>query len=451
VIGLTHPAALWTLALIAGPVVVHLLRRHRAERVLFPSLRFVRAAETAAIRLRPPSDLWLLLVRAAAVGLAAFALAGPIVLTDVRLARWNALTARAVVVDTSESMRAVASPAASPTRAADEATAAEMRQAAHSIRIDTPDLGEGLRRAAIWLSSAPPARREIVVISDFQRGALHDSAVRAIPDAIGRRLLKVGDSPGPRAIGGRPLLSAFTHGAMARRRSMIDLTADTTTLRLGPVEAGPVGGFRVIGADAGAGEVARLVRVIATAGAAAPSEDEPMAIAFGNTMAAGGQSTLAGGWMLATALGVMRDPVLTDVPSADVAPLSRANASAPYSVVVRRPDGSPIVSAAALGVELVFATNAAPESLFAAALARAALNARSRAQKFDEREIAAIDGDTLKSWQRAPAPVGAGEWRNADRTDARWFWLLSLAALGLEQWLRRRPRQRDQEALRDAA
>jgi hypothetical protein len=447
-IGLTNPTALWALALMAGPVIVHLLRRHRAERVPFPSLRFVRASETAAVRLRLPGDLWLLLVRATAIGLAAFALAEPIVITGSRLAHWDSLTARAVVVDTSDSMRDAVSADLSPARAAEKAASVEATQAAHSIRIDTDDLGEGVRRAAVWLSSAPPARREIVVISDFQRGALDESAVRAIPETIGRRLVKAGESAAQRSIEGAAMLAA--PGGV--RRSTIDLTADTTTMRVGPVEAGADAGFRAVGEGVGDDAFARLTRVIAASGAAAPSKEEPIAIGFGSEAAgASSRSKLSSGWMLATVLGVMSDPVVAGVPSGDVAPLTQGSASPPHAVVIRRPDGRPIVSAATAGPELIFVTNAAPDSLFAAALARAALNARVRARSFDEREIAAIDGAVLKSWQRSPAPVGAGEWRNADTTDARWFWLLSLAALGLEQWLRRRPVHRAQEALRDAA
>src|SRR5262245_15328446 len=78
---------------------------HRADRMLFPSLRFVRASRTAAVRLRPPSEWWLLIVRTAAVALAVCAVARPILQTKGRVTAWNARTARAVVVDTSDSMR----------------------------------------------------------------------------------------------------------------------------------------------------------------------------------------------------------------------------------------------------------------------------------------------------------------------------------------------------------
>ena len=96
-----NPGALVGLAVLAGPVLVHLLLRHRAARILFPSLRFVRASRTAAVRLRPPSDWLLLALRLATLGLAVLALAQPLLLAPARVAAWNARLARAVVVDVS--------------------------------------------------------------------------------------------------------------------------------------------------------------------------------------------------------------------------------------------------------------------------------------------------------------------------------------------------------------
>ena len=52
-----NPAALAGLALLALPILIHLLRTRQAERIPFPSLRFVLPSETAAVRLRLPADL----------------------------------------------------------------------------------------------------------------------------------------------------------------------------------------------------------------------------------------------------------------------------------------------------------------------------------------------------------------------------------------------------------
>src|SRR5262245_40360517 len=76
-IGWQNPAAFWALSLAALPIVIHLLRMHRADRVPFPSLRFVQTSRTAAVRFRLPSDWLLLIVRVAAVAFAVAAIAGP--------------------------------------------------------------------------------------------------------------------------------------------------------------------------------------------------------------------------------------------------------------------------------------------------------------------------------------------------------------------------------------
>src|SRR5512145_555978 len=135
-----NPAALWALALVAGPIVVHLLRRRRAPRVEFPSLRFIRPSTATSVRLRPPADWLLLLLRCATVALASCAIAQPLLLTRSRLAAWNARFARVAVVDTSESMRAAGTAGAS--------AEAELQDASAGWRIDTPDLADGLARAA---------------------------------------------------------------------------------------------------------------------------------------------------------------------------------------------------------------------------------------------------------------------------------------------------------------
>ena len=89
-----QPAALFGIVLAMLPFVIHLLRTRRADRIQFPSIRFIRPSTTAAVRLRSPSDWSLLAVRTAIVAAAVLALAQPVWLTPARLARWNALTVR---------------------------------------------------------------------------------------------------------------------------------------------------------------------------------------------------------------------------------------------------------------------------------------------------------------------------------------------------------------------
>ncbi len=431
----TNPAALSALFLAAGPVIVHLLRRHRASRVPFPSLRFVRQAETSAVRLRLPSDPWLLLLRMAAVALAVCAAAGPLLLTGARLSRWNALTARAIVVDVSESMTVADADGVAPSKLADEAGQAEARSAAYSQRIDAPNLADGLRRAAAWAASAPPARREVVVITDAQRGALDANALRVLPDGIGVRVIGVGRHPGERRFDGATLLAS----AERTRRQQVTLTAEATAVTI--ENGAKTAGVRIIGEGTG-GPIARALDVVAHAGAFAPSAEQPLAFGFGETGTAGiTVSPLTGGWMLSTALGVMEDRSLVSIASTDASPLGERFGRAPWMTLLSR-DSKPVVSAALLGNELVLQAGAPPDGLFAVAVIRSALNARAQAISYDEREIATTTPALLAAWQRPAAPVERDAWRQARATDARWCWALALAALAAEQWLRGRSRHR---------
>ena len=173
-IGWQNPAALWALPLAAVPVIIHLLRTHHARRVAFPSIRFVPSSRTAAVRMRLPSDVLLMLLRVGIVALAIGAAAGPIFLTDARIQAWDARTARAVVVDVSDSMRAPDGSGQAPERAAAEAAEAELDSAASSRRFEVRrrhEMEEALTRASRWLdgeSTSPTGDRRHLRFSSWR-------------------------------------------------------------------------------------------------------------------------------------------------------------------------------------------------------------------------------------------------------------------------------------------
>jgi hypothetical protein len=183
---LRNPIALAALAAIAAPIVVHLLLRRRATRLPFPSLRFITPSNAAAVRLRSIADWPLLLVRIAIVGVAAFALARPLFVTPARRAGWEGRVARAIVVDVSTSAAAGDGPARAR-RAADSEAEAAFR----SRVVDAVDLFSGIVEGVRWLAGAPPARRELVLISDFQRGSLDEAALARIPESYGVRFVQI--------------------------------------------------------------------------------------------------------------------------------------------------------------------------------------------------------------------------------------------------------------------
>lgn len=436
-----NPAALAGLAVLAIPVVIHLLRRHQAARMMFPSLRFVHPARTAALRLRRVSDPWLLLIRLAILALAAAAAAQPVLLTPFRLSAWNARVARAIVVDTSDSMRLHG---AEP--AAREAADAESRGTAAVTRIETADLDAGVARATAWLAGAPPAQREIVIVSDFQAGAV-PVRFADVPGLVGLRAVQVGGSRDVHAFDGAPLLSAA--GNLRRRTIRID--PGTTQLT---VSAGAGGtattGLRLMTAPPERGAAEALLRAVSAAGTPAPAAAEPIAVVFTGADPPAALRPIAADWMLATVVRMMDDGSEVHAASALAAAAERVSGDV-WTVVSRDAQDRPAVRAAAAGDELIIDVAEAPGSYLAAAAVRGALVARQPRSADAEQEIARATPDDLRSWSRAPAPVGREVAVHAVQTDARWFWMLALGMLGIETVVRRSRPVATREVDADAA
>ncbi len=430
-----NPAALLGLAVLAIPIVIHLLRQHRAARVVFPSLRFVHASRTASVRLRSVADPWLLLLRLTALTLAVCALAGPIVVTPSRLSAWNERVARAVVVDTSDSMRLLG--AASAAR---EAVEAEMGSAFSARKFESADLGVAVRQAAAWLATAPPARRELVIVSDFQRGVLAQVDAVHTPETVGWRAVQVGVPPAERRFQGEPQIAART-----------DIHIDQATTRVTLTATVPENtGLRLLTAAKDAGSLPGLLRAVSAAGSPAPSAGEPIAIVFRGAQRPSSLEPIRSGWMLDTVIRLMADRDLRDasVPATGSEPNDGAG---PWTEVACDAQQRPLVRAAAAGPELVIDVTASPDSYLAAAAVRGVLLARRGALSYREQEIARASSAELSAWSRDAPQVGREVAVHASRTDARWFWGLALLILGVEALVRRPHRTATGEAQADAA
>jgi hypothetical protein len=160
---------------------------------------------------------------------------------------------------------------------------------------------------------------------------------------------------------------------------------------------------------------------------------------------------LAPGWMLRTVLRLREDPTLVPPFTSEVLSQPRSTGSDPWTILAQDSDGSARVRAAASGSELILDVVALPDSLFAAQVLQAALRARADVNGYDEHEIARLDEKTLSALRRSPGSVTRDAWRTADSTDARWFWLLAIVLLGVEQWLRARSVPHDQQEVARAA
>lgn len=397
------PGALAGLLLVAGPVVVHLLARRHARRTMFPATQFVRATQAAAVRLRRPTDLGLLALRLAIVTAAVLAAAQPLLVTRWRLAQWNARVSRAVIVDTSSSMP---SPEMASRLAAQE-TAGAFR----SRRIDTPDLRDGLARAKTWIASAPPSRREVVIISDFQRGAIDRDSLAPLAADVGIRLVRAGAGPAERSAS----LTAvdFWRGARWQPSAVVN-DAGTRARWQRDGSGGGLSWLEVLAAPADAAAAERAKRAAASFGVPAGDDSRRVLVVF-----AGGEygaliaRTVEAAWMVEAARSLHESDLLRD---------------AGISVTVEARDGR-------LGVR---APIAASSSNATAVLRAVMLAVRPAAIASPELETLTIPDAELAAWRRDPAPLTQRDLGRLDESDGRWLWALALVLLGVETWARRR-------------
>jgi hypothetical protein len=379
----------------------------------------------------------------AVVAMAAAAWAQPLLLTQSRREGWNARTSRVILVDTSASM---ARPDGSGRRASAEASVAAAAEAAGpgaSVRVEEADLRAGLRQAVARLSGMEPSRREIVVISDFQRGALAAADLSVVPPAVGLRFVKVGGLLTARHLAGTPRIDG------GRTRSVdIHLDGDSTAVTVGAAEAA-AGGLRLIAPPGADESLARVSRSLAAAGTPAPSPEQPIVIEF----AGAPHETVrpvAAGWMLETVLRLRHDRDADSLAREFVA-APALSGDAPWFVVFRDRLQRPVVTAAALGRELTFQVAAPPGSLMAAAVVRGALVARAGTGAAPEQEVQVVPDAERSTWARAPSPITPEAWQQSDVSDARWLWAACLLLLGVEWRLRQERGSSRQEVHADAA
>jgi len=408
------PWALVGLLAVAAPVLVHWLARHQAQRIRFPTIQFLTRTSPVSVRRYRLRDLRLLAVRIAIVVAAVLALAQPV---WVRPGAPAPRPARAVVLDTSASLRRplaggrVGAPlgidVAREAAAALTDAGTPASPDAPKVTVSTERLSEGVAQAAAWLATqAPP--RELVVVSDFQVGALVESDLDAVPEDANVRLVPIGVS--------------------------------------GPVPAAPAparGQLRVL---VGREQASRAAA--AEAAARATVHETTSEVIFGD----GTQNDLRGRFVLVfpsapdrAALHQSAQPI--DTPElfgwvADIRQeLRRLGQPNELGGDFRK-----------IASELMIFTDVDPGGEQAAALMAAILRVAGPPVLSDaEREPDTLAAATLEGWQRVAAPRSSSG-RAGDRSDGRWFWLVALLLMGLEGWMRRRPVYAPSEVVRaDAA
>lgn len=436
-----NPSALFALALVAAPILIHILIQRRAERFPFPTLRFLQPTRLAAIRRHVLEDIVLLAVRVALLAAAVAALAGPLFVTTARRQAWDRRIVRAVVVDdvvTDTVGAELAPPSLAPPVGADQDR--PLRPALQRT-FEAASLPDGIRRAILWLDAVPPARRELVVASPFPIGSITSADVAAIPADIGVRFERTGTLPGTRTVpAGRLLTSA---GVRARE---VTLAGDHTSVReaaAGDPMAWPID---VVSSKAEQPAIDAAVAAVLSQRVWAAPPDRRARLVLVEPKTAMAQvvdglsdvSPVQQPWMADAAARIAGDRELRAAAARVAAGLSDARfAAAPWQILASAADGRPLAVAAGSANRLVVASAARASDVATPVLLRSIANAIAAIPDLQRAEVVPIADALLQQWSRPSTPPASPRIETVEQDDRRWLWLAVLCLLGLEMWIRR--------------
>jgi hypothetical protein len=385
------PLALLGLLAVAVPIIIHLLGRYQSRVEKFPSLQFIGySRQTPTSRLRI-NDWKLLLVRMAIVVVAALALTQPGCSPSTR--DTSQVVTRVVIVDTSASMFRLTPSGPVASVVARQVADRESMGTAETHRIETESPSSALPGAIAWLAMHP-GMRELVIVSDFQRGTLDSTDLASIPESMGLTLA--------------PIATTATSVARVPNTESISAVAGSSD------SAGVDAAWRAIGLSAPRDTTGRIT-VVYRGAVARPLVpiDSP--------------------WMASIVTSLERDVALAE---AAVSSRPSANAGRGDTIASNR-EGQPVLLAGRSGARLEFQVLDEPASLLSAAFNRALIRALAPATPGAEMDSISWTAEDIAQWQR-PAIAVAGRLPHA--SDGRWFWVACLALIGLETYVRsRRP------------
>lgn len=429
------PLALWGLLLLVGPVLVHLLSRRTATRRPFPTLRLLEATRLQPVSRRVLDDRGLLLLRLLVLLLAVLAMARP---TWSRAdAAEASVTARAVIVDTSASVRhRIAANRLAADRLADSIEATGLPV----LRVATADPAAVLPAAAEWLVASGGG--ELVVLTDGQPDVLREADVRALDARIGVRTLLVG--PVGDTLAGDTLAGdTLVHATPRLRRVVVHGVADAEAFALLRAR---------VEALVPAVTIERDADVVGSPASAARPRDAATTPARVSIPLAVTLSGLAGdplvrelvrrhGWPVSRAAaapdaaGASASASASDTDAAGVAAVDAAEAWWP----VRDADDRVVLTMRLDDALHVRPALSPSHPVMAALIARAVERRRAAEMPLQEYDARIIPASTLAQLQRpATSTMRGASTPDQAAPASRMLWLLVLAALGLEWWWRTR-------------
>ncbi len=457
-----NPWALLGILALGVPILIHLLGRSSARITRFPTLRFVQASRLMATRRTRLSDLGLLAVRMGIIAAAVAALAMPLLLTAERQREGGRSVARVIIVDTSESMRRPAPDGTARAPALEIARLTAQRlasEAATSAIIETAAPADALEGALAWLATRN-VRAELVIVSDFQVGAVDSVDLAAVPGDVGVGLARIDVEANRDTVE----VTMRQGNAAIVARGSVDSTRSAVEWSLGNALA-PAGrdSLVIIAHERDRAEAIAVHAAARSITTATPATGRPIAIVFGGPalfpelLDAAKPPNLP--WQGDILVRLRSDPQLIAAASnayvQDDVTSEPGPGATPYVSVARTDDGFTVVLATTGTVDgaerLILIPVAPAGSLLSAAVISAALRASSDVRAIGEIEPATLAEATLARWRREPAADAAADARGGG-SDGRWLWGLALVLLAVETWMRRARRtSAAQEMVRERA
>jgi hypothetical protein len=352
----------------------------------------------------------LLLVRCGILVLAAAALARPLILTRERKQSLDRGLARAIVVDTSASMKRLTPQGRTALDSAIRVARAMAAGATTSIVVESAEARRVISGANEWLIKQG-RRGELVVVSDFQRGTIDAADLAIVRKEFGIALHRV------------PVVTSPVESRATWRD--IDIVArgttsgDRTDAEWTPAAASPsTDAVILLGAESDRALIRATLEAAKAVAIPLPVDTaRAIAVVFGRYPDEARLKSVAtaqyAGWMVDQLTTLRREtPPVVSSGVADVNGRSR----------------------------LVLFTEVEPGSLAAARLAAASRHAMSVATRADELEPDVMSDAALTAMQRPSSgdipsqsrPVG-----DNGPSDGRWVWLAVLVLLIIETVLRR--------------
>ena len=435
-----NPAAWIGLVALAVPVLIHILVQRKAERLAFPSLRFLQQTRLASIRRHVLEDAVLLAIRSAILVAAVAALAGPLLVTPFRREGWNARVAQAIVID--DTARA------SQTRDRTAATNAQQPRPFLSQTFVTTSLSDGIQRARVWLDAAPPARRELVIISPLALGSVSAADLALVPPPIGIRFERRGTVPSERTVEGGAVLALQKSGPTGRSakafalHQTVELNGAATIVREATASTPDRFPIDIIcSADARRAADAAIAAVRVERIWAAPDDRRARLVLIKKSEdmpALADAQAVRQAWMADALSLIARDHELQTEASSVANGLSDPRfGAAPWTMVAVALDGRPLAVGAASAAGLVVVSAADASSLATPLLIRAMADGIAARPDLRAAEVLPIPDAQLQAWTRPPGPQATPRIDQVDQDDRRSLWVLVVGLLALEMWVRR--------------